>query len=93
MAGHVFISGAVEGMLDEAVLRRLVKEMGAMAGPIYGKNGKHFLLQKVNAYNQAARFVPFQNLSQPVVVSSAIAFVRPLYGEESFQNGVHQWRG
>lgn len=59
MSGHVFISGAVEGMLDEAVLRRLLKEMGAMAGPIYGKNGKPFLLQKVNAYNQAARFVPW----------------------------------
>ncbi len=59
MSGHVFISGAVEGMLDEAVLRRLMKEMGAMAGPIYGKNGKPFLLQKVNAYNQAARFGPW----------------------------------
>jgi hypothetical protein len=46
-------------MLDEAVLRRLMKERGAMAGPIYGKNGKPFLLQKVNAYNQAARFVPW----------------------------------
>lgn len=59
MSGHIFISGAVEGMLDEAVLRRLMKERGAMAGPIYGKNGKPFLLQKVNAYNQAARFVPW----------------------------------
>jgi hypothetical protein len=43
-------------MVDEAVLRRLVKEMGAMAGPVYGKNGKSFLLQKLSAYNQAARF-------------------------------------
>jgi len=56
---HVIISGAVEGMVDEAVLRRLMQEMGAMAGPIYGKNGKSFLLQKVNAYNQAARFAPW----------------------------------
>jgi len=59
VSGHVFISGAVEGMLDEAVLRRLMKKVGAMAGPIYGKNGKSFLLQKVNAYNQAARFAPW----------------------------------
>ncbi|MFH1672269.1 MAG: hypothetical protein ABIF87_02405 [Pseudomonadota bacterium] len=59
MSGHVIISGAVEGMLDEAVLRRLMKKIGAMAGPIYGKNGKSFLLQKVNAYNQAARFAPW----------------------------------
>ena len=59
MSERVIISGAVEGMLDEAVLRRLMKKMGAIAGPIYGKNGKSFLLQKVNAYNQAARFVPW----------------------------------
>lgn len=59
MLEHVIISGAVEGMVDEAVLRRLIKEMGATAGPIYGKNGKSFLLQKVDAYNQAARFAPW----------------------------------
>jgi len=46
-------------MVDEAVLRRLVEEMGAMAGPVYGKNGKPFLLQKLNAYNEAARFAPW----------------------------------
>ena len=59
MSEKVIISGAVEGMVDEAVLRRLIVKMGAMAGPIYGKNGKPFLLQKVNAYNQAARFAPW----------------------------------
>lgn len=31
------ISGAVEGMVDEAVLPRIVKETGAVT-PIYGKN-------------------------------------------------------
>ena len=59
MSGPVVIHGAVEGVVDEAVLRRLVKEIGAISGPIYGKNGKSFLLQKLSAYNQAARFSPW----------------------------------
>jgi hypothetical protein len=53
------IHGAVEGMIDEAVLRRLVKEIGATAGTVYGKNGKSFLLERLCAYNQAARFSPW----------------------------------
>jgi len=59
VSGPVIIHGAVEGMTDEAVLRRLVKEIGARAGPVYGKNGKSFLLEKLSAYNQAARFSPW----------------------------------
>jgi hypothetical protein len=59
MSRPVIIHGAVEGMIDEAVLRRLVKEIGAMAGPVYGKNGKSFLLERLRAYNQAARFSPW----------------------------------
>jgi hypothetical protein len=55
----VVISGAVEGILDEAVLRRLIQEIGAITGPVYGKSGKPFLLNKLNAYNQAARFSPW----------------------------------
>jgi hypothetical protein len=55
----VIIHGAVEGVIDEAVLRRLTKEIGAMAGPVYGKNGKPFLLQRLRAYNQAAQFSPW----------------------------------
>jgi len=59
MPEDMVISGAVEGMVDEAVLRRLVKETGARVGPIYGKIGKSFLMQKTAAYNQAARFAPW----------------------------------
>jgi hypothetical protein len=59
VSGPVVIHGAVEGMVEEAVLRRLVEEMGAMAGPVYGKNGKPFLLQKLSTYNQAAQFAPW----------------------------------
>jgi len=59
VSGHLVISGAVEGIVDEAVLRRLVKETGAVVGPIHGKTGKPFLMQKIAAYNQAARFAPW----------------------------------
>jgi hypothetical protein len=36
----VVIYGAVEGLVDEAVVRRLIRHVGAEPGPIYGKNGK-----------------------------------------------------
>jgi hypothetical protein len=39
----------VEGILDEAVLRRLVNDLGAISGTVYGKLGKSFLLEKLNA--------------------------------------------
>lgn len=55
----VEISGAVEGIVDEAVLRRLVQHVGAQAGPVHGKNGKTHLRQRLNGYNQAARFSPW----------------------------------
>ena len=59
MTNPVVISAAVEGILDEVVLRRLIEGLGAFPGSVYGKNGKSFLLEKLNAYNQAARFVPW----------------------------------
>jgi hypothetical protein len=49
------VSGAVEGVVDEAVLRRLIELTGARLGPVYGKNGKKHLQQKINGYNHAAR--------------------------------------
>jgi hypothetical protein len=55
----VVISGAVEGIVDEAVLRRLVQHMGAKPGSVYGKNGKTHLQQRLAGYNQAARFSPW----------------------------------
>ena len=46
-------------MVDEAVLRRLLTQVGALAGPIYGRQGKQHLRQRLNGYNQAARFTPW----------------------------------
>jgi len=56
---EMIVSAAVEGMLDEAVLRRLIEDSGGIPGSIYGKFGKSFLLEKLQAYNQAARFSPW----------------------------------
>ncbi len=49
----------MEGVVDEAVLRRLLTQVGALAGPIYGKQGKQHLRQRLNGYNQAAGFSPW----------------------------------
>lgn len=59
LANSVIISGAVEGMVDEAVLTRLVDEAGGQVGPIYGKNGKSHLRRVLGGYNNAARFSPW----------------------------------
>jgi len=49
------VSGAVEGLLDEAVLKRLIAHVGAMPGPVYGRRGKSALLKRLHSYNQAAQ--------------------------------------
>ncbi len=52
-------SGAVEGDLDEAVLRRLTAHCGLVLDTVYGKRGKSHLLKRIDAYNSAARFQPW----------------------------------
>jgi hypothetical protein len=58
-ANLVAITGAVEGDLDEAVVRRLVQHVGARPGPVHGRSGKAHLLQRLNGYNQAAHVSPW----------------------------------
>ncbi len=53
------VIGAVEGDVDEIVLRRLVEHVGGTPGPVHGKNGKAQLLQRLSGYNQAARLAPW----------------------------------
>lgn len=48
------ISAAVEGVVDEAVARRLIEHVGGTAGPVYGKFGKVYLKEKIRGYNNAA---------------------------------------
>src|SRR4029077_6778678 len=55
----VFITSAVEGNVDEAVVRRLIEHVGATPGPVYGRNGKTHLRQRVSNYNHAARLSPW----------------------------------
>jgi hypothetical protein len=57
--GEVIIAGAVEGLVDQAVMRRLLGEVGAEPGPVYGGNGKDHLLERLDGYNRAARFNPW----------------------------------
>ncbi len=56
---EIHVSGAVEGLLDEVVVRRLISFAGAIAGPIHVKNGKSQLLEKLAGYNQAASIAPW----------------------------------
>ena len=47
---------AVEGIVDEAVARRLVREVGANPGAVYGKKGKAHLCGRLSGYNRAAEY-------------------------------------
>ncbi len=52
-------TGAVEGPVDEAVLRAVLKHVGLNLGVVYGKTGKDYLHQKIENFNQAARRSPW----------------------------------
>lgn len=49
-------SGAVEGIVDEAVLRRIWTEVGIEAAVVYVASGKHRLVQRLPGFNQAAKW-------------------------------------
>lgn len=53
------ITAAVEGLVDEAVVRRLIQHVGGELNRVYGKNGKAHLRQRIGGYNQAARISPW----------------------------------
>lgn len=53
------IAAAVEGPTDEAVASKLITHVGANAGPVYGKQGKAHLKDRVSGYNNAARHAPW----------------------------------
>src|SRR5262245_27099002 len=59
MANGVAISAAVEGIVNEAVVRTLIIFIGASLGPVHGKQGKPFLLQRIRGYNAAAQHAPW----------------------------------
>ncbi len=53
------IAGAVEGPIDEAVLRRVLGQMDAFLYPVHIANGKPELLRRLPGYNRAAHFAPW----------------------------------
>jgi hypothetical protein len=53
------VSAAVEGNLDEVVLRKIADHVGFSIGPVYGLKGKPHLLTSLPGYNNAARFGPW----------------------------------
>jgi hypothetical protein len=53
------IAVAVEGVIDEAVLRRLVTLAGGYVSRVYVGNGKPGLLRSLPGYNNAAGFSPW----------------------------------
>jgi hypothetical protein len=55
MENRPVISAAVEGIVDEAVVRRLIAHAGAEPGDVHGKNGKSYLRRKINGYNSSAQ--------------------------------------
>lgn len=59
MPPEVYVSAAVEGLVDEAVVQRLIHHAGGLPGAVYGKGGKGPLRQKVAGYNNAARNAPW----------------------------------
>lgn len=52
----VMFTAAVEGIVDEAVLKRIAEDLGAVISTVHGKQGKSYLYQKRNAFNMAANF-------------------------------------
>lgn len=53
------IQAAVEGIVDEAVVRRLITHAGGQTGTVYGRSGKPALRGKIKGYNNAAHFTPW----------------------------------
>jgi len=53
------ISVAVEGLADEAVARRLLRDAGLSLSGIHGLNGKGKLLKNITRYNSRAKFEPW----------------------------------
>jgi hypothetical protein len=45
--------------VDEAVARKLIACAGGQVGTVYGKNGKDDLQKRINAFNNAARHLPW----------------------------------
>ena len=59
MAARVVLAAAVEGIVDEAVLGRIAREIGAELSPVHGKKGKHDIQRRLGGFNQSAKLTPW----------------------------------
>lgn len=55
----MIVSSAVEGIVDEAVVSRLIGHVGGEPGTVYGKAGKQNLLMRLPGFNEAAQRAPW----------------------------------
>lgn len=55
----LFITAAVEGIIDEAVVRAITDHVGLRVNAVYGNQGKDNLRQRLRAYNNAAQYSPW----------------------------------
>lgn len=53
------LTAAVEGLVDEVVVQRLIEYTGGTTGTVYGRQGKPYLRQRIDGYNRAARYSPW----------------------------------
>ena len=56
------INVLVEGIIDEAVARRLINETGHQPGVCYGKKGVSYIHQKIRGFNKSAASMPILTL-------------------------------
>ncbi len=56
MTNGLLLTAAVEGIVDEAILRRLCRYVGTGLATVYGKTGKHYVLRRLAGYNHSAKF-------------------------------------
>lgn len=59
MANATVIAAAVEGLVDEAVVRRLTAHVGAALGDVHGRRGKAYMRERIAGFNNAARHAPW----------------------------------
>jgi hypothetical protein len=55
----IYLTVAVEGLVDEAVARKIVESVGATAARTYGRTGKAHLSARLPGYNRAANHSPW----------------------------------
>lgn len=59
LSARPLVTIAVEGDLDEEVLRRLVDHVGGEVADVHGKEGDDFIRERLQGYNAAAQQMPW----------------------------------